>query len=114
MRVCALLPSRLLLASACVSLAAIASAQPAPTARSLDPWVARPTPNGAQLLPKALLERATIPAEIARGVRATLRAPRRVLGAGRDGLQGVGALAWAGMAGAPPPPVNDRSGTHRK
>ena len=37
MRVCALLPSRLLLASACVSLAAIASAQPAPTAQRAVP-----------------------------------------------------------------------------
>ena len=36
----------------------------------------RPLPTGAQLLADALLERATVPAEIVRGVRATLRGPR--------------------------------------
>src|SRR5689334_3848384 len=50
----------------------------APVPRAPRPWVARPTPSGAQLLTEALLERATIPAEIARGVRATVRTPRRV------------------------------------
>src|SRR3954464_919285 len=35
--------------------------QPAPASRNAEPWVARPTPTGAQLLSEALLERATIP-----------------------------------------------------
>src|SRR3954468_12959571 len=88
--------------------------QAAPTARNADPWVARPTPSDAQLLTEALLERATIPGEIARGLRATLRAPRRLIGGARDSLQGVGALAWAGMAGAPPSPLNVKIGPHRR
>src|SRR3954464_6256496 len=88
--------------------------QPAPTSRNAEPWVARPTPTGAQLLTEALLERATIPGEVARGVRATLRAPRRVLSGARNSLQGVGALAWAGMAGAPPSPLNVPIGPHRR
>ena len=88
--------------------------QPVPSARNAEPWVARPTPTGAQLLTEALLERATIPAEIARGVRATVRGPRRILGGARDTLQGVGAFAWAGVAGAPHSPLNTRIGPHRR
>jgi diacylglycerol O-acyltransferase len=88
--------------------------QAAPSARSLEPWVARPTPTGTQLLTEALRERATIPGEIARGLRATLRAPRRVLGGARDTLQGVGALAWAGVGGTPESPLNARIGPHRR
>src|SRR4051794_40546503 len=87
--------------------------QAAPTARNAEAWVARPTPTDAQLLTEALLERATIPGEIARGLRATLRAPRRVLGGARDTLQGVGALAWAG-GGTPESPLNARIGPHRR
>ena len=46
------------------------AADPAPTPGPEQPWVPRPLPSGAQLLADALLERATVPAEIARGVRA--------------------------------------------
>ena len=52
---------------------------PVPVARPSSPWVARPAPTSAQMLAQALLERTTVPAEVARGARATLRAPRRVL-----------------------------------
>jgi WS/DGAT/MGAT family acyltransferase len=88
--------------------------EPVPPSRAEEAWVPRPTPTGAQLLSEALLERATMPAEIVRGVRATLRTPRRVLGGARDSLQGIGALAWAGLAGAPPSPLNVAIGPHRR
>src|SRR5215217_2553163 len=42
-------------------------------------WLPRPLPSRAQLLGEALLERATVPAEIARSARAALRGPRRLL-----------------------------------
>jgi WS/DGAT/MGAT family acyltransferase len=80
---------------------------PAPAA----PWVPAPTPTGAQLLADALLERATVPREAARGLRALTRAPREV--AGR--LAGLGALAVAGAsAPAPPTPLNVEIGPHRR
>ena len=41
------------------------------------PWTARPLPGSAKLLGEALLERTTVPAEMTRGARALLRAPRR-------------------------------------
>src|SRR5687767_9735268 len=53
---------------------------PAPSAPT-DPgerWLPRPLPSRAQLLAEALVERATIPAEIGRSARAVLRGPRRI------------------------------------
>src|SRR6201996_5200168 len=52
-----------------------ASADPLPVAPPDHEWVARPLPSSAQLMADALLERATVAAEIVRGVRATPRGP---------------------------------------
>src|SRR3954452_7980658 len=41
-------------------------------------WLPTPPPSGAHLLGNALAERMSEPTEIVRGVRAALRAPRRV------------------------------------
>ena len=49
------------------------------TGRPSVPWTARPLPGSAKLLGEALLERTTVPAEMARGARALLRAPRRAV-----------------------------------
>jgi diacylglycerol O-acyltransferase / wax synthase len=79
-----------------------------------DRWLPRPLPSRAQLLGEALVERATIPAEVARSVRAVLRGPRRVLEGVRDAAVGVGAMAWAGLNPAPSTPYNDHIGPHRR
>ncbi len=70
-----------------------------------EPWVAEPEPSDAQLLSRALVERAVTPAEAVRGVRAAFRRPRRFAGSLAEGLQSVGALAKAGVA-APDSPFN--------
>ncbi|HKP91612.1 MAG TPA: wax ester/triacylglycerol synthase family O-acyltransferase [Thermoleophilaceae bacterium] len=77
-------------------------------------WLPRPLPSRGQLLAEALLERATVPAEIARGVRAVFRAPRRIAGSVVQGLAGVGAMAWAGLNPAPQSPYNVQIGSHRR
>jgi diacylglycerol O-acyltransferase len=77
-------------------------------------WLPRPLPSSAQLLAEALLERATIPGEIARSVRAVFRGPLRVLEGARDAAVGVGAMAWAGLNPAPPTPYNKPIGPHRR
>ncbi|HEY3728768.1 MAG TPA: wax ester/triacylglycerol synthase family O-acyltransferase [Solirubrobacteraceae bacterium] len=90
------------------------SAEPMPVAAPEREWVPRPLPSSAQLLADALLERATVPGEIVRGVRATLRGPRHVAGRMAQTLGGVGAIAKAGLQAAPPSPFNVRIGPHRR
>ena len=77
-------------------------------------WAPQPLPSSAQLLGDALFERVTRPAELARTARAVVRTPRQLLQAGRDGLQAMGALAFAGMRPAPPTPLNVKVGPHRR
>jgi diacylglycerol O-acyltransferase / wax synthase len=90
------------------------SPEPAAPTDPGDRWLPRPMPSGAQLLAEALLERATVPAEVARSVRALLRGPRRVLEGVRDAAVGVGAMAWAGINAAPASPYNKPIGPHRR
>ncbi len=79
------------------------------------PWVPRPTPTASELLADALLERATVPREAARGLRALTRAPREVAGRATEALSGLGALALSGAGSpAPPTPLNVEIGPHRR
>ena len=77
-------------------------------------WLPQPPPSRPQLLAEALVERATVPGELARGMRALFRAPRRVARAGLHSLVGLGAMAWAGLSPAPPTPYNTAIGPHRR
>ena len=90
------------------------SPQPVPVAPPRHPWVARPLPTGTQLLADALLERATVPAEIVRGVRAAARGPRQLAAKLGESLAGLGALTQAGVRPAPRSPFNVRIGPHRR
>jgi WS/DGAT/MGAT family acyltransferase len=90
------------------------SPEPMPVAPPDQDWVPRPLPSGAELLADALLERVTVPGEIVRGIKATLRGPRHVAGRVARGLGGVGAVARAGLQPAPPSPLNVRIGPHRR
>jgi diacylglycerol O-acyltransferase / wax synthase len=77
-------------------------------------WIPRPLPTGVQLLADALLERATVPGEIVRGIRHALRGPRQIANRVSEALAGVGAMTWAGFQAAPPSPFNVRIGPHRR
>ena len=88
-------------------------AKPDAPAPSPEPWVPGPEPTDAEVLGRALAERATTPAEAVRGVRAVFRHPRRVAGALIDGLESVGALARAGVA-APDSPFNVEISPYRR
>jgi diacylglycerol O-acyltransferase len=91
-----------------------ASPDPVPVAGPDHEWIPRPPPTDAQLLADALLERATVPAEIVRGVRATLRGPRHVAGRLGEAMGGVGAMARVGLQMAPSSPFNVPIGPHRR
>src|ERR687893_177910 len=90
------------------------SAEPAAPTDTGDRWLPRPLPSAAQLLGEAIVERATIPAELARSVRAVFRGPRMIAEGLRDAAIGVGAMAWAGLNPAPPTPYNKPIGPHRR
>jgi len=91
------------------------SPEPLAPPRPPVPWVARPLPGAAKLLRDALVERSTVPAEMARGARAVLRTPRRALGRVKDTVVGVGATTLAGVsAPAPPSPFNVDISPHRR
>jgi diacylglycerol O-acyltransferase / wax synthase len=90
------------------------SPEPAAPTDPSDRWLPRPLPSRAQLLAEALLERATIPAEIGRSVRAVFRGPLRIAEGVRDAAVGVGAMAWAGLNPAPASPYNKSIGPHRR
>src|SRR5918999_285077 len=90
------------------------SAEPAAPTDTGDRWLPRPLPSAAQLLGEALVERATMPAELTRSVRAVLRGPRRIAEGLRDAAVGVGAMAWAGLNPAPATLYNKPIGPHRR
>jgi len=88
---------------------------PVPTSRAPMPWTAKPLPGQAKLLGEALRERTTVPAEMLRGARRLLRAPRRAASQLVDGLQSIGATTIAGVkAPAPDSPFNVDIGPHRR
>jgi WS/DGAT/MGAT family acyltransferase len=91
-----------------------ASPDPMPVGPPDHEWVPRPLPSDAQLLADALRERATVPAEIVRGVRATLRGPRQVAARMGQALGGVSAIARAGLQAAPASSLNVKIGPHRR
>ena len=78
-----------------------------------EPWLPEPEPSDAQLLAEALIERLTTPAEIARGARAMLRAPRQVTGGLIEGVGAAASFARTGLS-APPSPFNLRIGPYRR
>ena len=78
-----------------------------------EPWTPRPEPSDAQMLGEALVERATSPAEIARGVRRLFRAPRRMARAAVDAAEAAGAFARASFS-APSSPFNVPIGPYRR
>jgi diacylglycerol O-acyltransferase / wax synthase len=89
-----------------------AAADPSPGAPAPD-WLPRPEPSDAQVLGEALIERATEPAELARGVRAVFARPRRAARTAIEGLEAAGAFARTGF-GAPASPFNVPIGPYRR
>jgi diacylglycerol O-acyltransferase / wax synthase len=78
------------------------------------PWYPRPEPSPAVLLAQSVAERASAPLDAARGALGAARHPERAVAGGGKAVTGLAAMAAAGIAGAPPSPLNVRIGTHRR
>jgi diacylglycerol O-acyltransferase len=83
----------------------------APEPPPAPPWSPRPLPSSAELLAEALVDRATAPLKLVRDVLA--EPDRAGVDAGRS-VAGLAAMLAAGVAGAPPSPLNVRIGPHRR
>ena len=79
-----------------------------------EPWYPRPRPSAAALLADALAERAQTPLELASAAVGAVVRPRDAAMAGLTAAGGLAAIAHAGIAGAPPSPLNQRIGPHRR
>jgi diacylglycerol O-acyltransferase / wax synthase len=77
-------------------------------------WAPRPVPSGASLLARTLAERVTEPFGAARTLVDAARHPERAMAEGSRAAGGLAAMAAAGLAGAPPSPLNVRIGSHRR
>jgi diacylglycerol O-acyltransferase / wax synthase len=91
-----------------------AAPDPAPPIDPPPAWVAQPEPSASQLLAEALIERATVPAEAVRGLRALTRAPRQAARRLAESAAGVGSLAWTGLHLAPHSRFNVEIGPNRR
>jgi diacylglycerol O-acyltransferase / wax synthase len=74
-------------------------------------WTARPAPSRAALFADALVERAEEPGHV---VRRVLRHPDRAGAEAGRAVKGMAEMLAAGVAGAPPSPLNTRIGPHRR
>ncbi len=90
------------------------SPDPAPVPPPAQPWMPRPLPSRAQLLADALLERATVPTETVRSVRAAVRGPLHLAERALERGAAFGALAAGSLRPAPRTIFNTRIGPHRR
>jgi diacylglycerol O-acyltransferase / wax synthase len=85
--------------------------EPEPAEREPAPaWYPRPEPSGISLFADTLLERASAPVD---AVRAAAGAVTSTTQTART-LAGIASTAAAGLAAAPPSPLNTRIGPHRR
>jgi len=84
--------------------------EPHPAPVKAPAWTPVPPPSPAQLLTDSIVERATVPAEILRSVRAAVRGPRQVATRLVKAAQTVAAMG----AMAPRTPLNVAVGPHRR
>jgi diacylglycerol O-acyltransferase / wax synthase len=85
--------------------------EPDPPERDPAPsWYPRPEPTGASLAAEVLVERVAAPLGLARAAAGAVSSP----GAAARTVAGLASMAAAGLAGAPPSPLNTRIGPHRR
>ncbi|HET6546988.1 MAG TPA: wax ester/triacylglycerol synthase family O-acyltransferase, partial [Solirubrobacter sp.] len=79
-----------------------------------EPWVAEPEPSRLQLAARGVKGLARLPFELAGGALGAATHPVDALERVKEGLEGVGEVAWAGLNPAPATPLNVPIGPHRR
>src|SRR6185437_3301920 len=78
------------------------------------PWYPRPEPSGATLIGDAVVDAAGAPLDLARAAVGAIGDPRQAGASAAKTLAGLASMAAAGIAGAPPSPLNTKIGPHRR
>jgi len=90
----------------------------APVAREVEhsgtPWSANREPSGADLLATGARGVVRTALRLAEGAANAAAHPDRTLHAGREAVEGLSEIVWAGMNPAPPTPLNVAIGPHRR
>src|SRR5918998_293762 len=76
--------------------------------------LAAPEPGGLQLAARGIRGLARLPFELGGGAVSAATRPAESLEKLKEGLEGVGEVAWAGLNPAPATPVNVPIGPHRR
>src|SRR5205823_13994351 len=84
--------------------------EPNPQPTKVPVWTPQRPPSPMQLLTDSIVERATVPAEMVRSLRAALRGPRQVAGRFLKAAQTVASMGTL----APRTPLNVPVGPHRR
>ena len=79
-----------------------------------EPWEPAAEPTSAELLASGAIGAARTVVDGARRLTSLALRPSEVLAEVREGLEGVGEIAWAGLNPAPETPLNVEIGPHRR
>ena len=79
-----------------------------------EPWMPAPEPGDADLLASGALGIARTAIDSVKSVTKMVSSPAAVFDGLRDGIEGVGEVAWAGINAAPATPLNVEIGPHRR
>ena len=77
-------------------------------------WVPAPEPGDADLLASGALGIARTTVDSVKSLTKMVSSPAAVFDGLRDGLEGIGEVAWAGINAAPATPLNVEIGPHRR
>ena len=83
-------------------------------AQADEPWVAVREPGAADLLVEGARGLVRSGLRIAQGAVSAVGHPERALAQGREAVEGIGEIVWAGLNPAPPTPLNVEIGPHRR
>jgi WS/DGAT/MGAT family acyltransferase len=80
----------------------------------VEPWTPEAEPGALSLAGGAVRDRVAEPVGLMRGALNAALHPRRTISEGREVVEGLGEVLWAGLNAAPETPLNVEIGPHRR